>query len=1601
MQMAKRRSAARAARRSAAPQTVPTPRPTSAGRTSRVEVFSGGQDTGYLGNRQSWWFDPEFEHSFRIFDLDEFHNDTYFEQHHVGEAVVKNYVDYVLAYGREFLGRDVKSLLELGCGGGWFTQEFLARGIDVIAVEGSRQGFERALGRGVPPQRIIRHDLRQPLDLGRTFDMVVCTEVAEHIECPFSSQLIANITRHGDFAWFSYEEPATNAAHYHHCNEQPTAFWEQLFRYYGRSPLWLPAQVMASVELRGNAVFYPTGMVLPASLQQMSSPGPVTVRPVGPADQLRRMVDQTRAAGRPVRLHLGCGYQVKNGYINIDLYTPAADVQLDITDLGCIEDNSVDEIYLNAVFEHLFGFEHRPALAEWRRVLKPGGTLRMDSVPDFDEIVRAYINKAPGNSGGTFDIEEVSRYTHGAPAPHDKFGQIHKDVFNRQKIVSLLEGAGFEITEMRNECWRGEPNPVNLSISAVKSRSGATTKGHAAPTVSTIAHPDYAPLPSHASAPSFAAVYCVHDDHTWLAESVESIYPCCAAIYVLVSERPWQGEPGDYKSTLELVRGLPDPECKIRLVQGTWNTEADQRNAGLAMLSEAGHQYCLVIDADEVYDTTDLHRMMTLARNNSQVDCWHAAMDTYWKSWRYRIDPREPLKPPVFLKVGNLTFSENRNVPGGTHGLMPTEAGIIHHLSYARTDEQLLRKIATFSHAQEILDGWFENVWKRWDSDRSLVNLHPTHPAAYGRAMEQPYWALPPVLRRKWEAERSESVSSTLPKTSIVILARNQLEYTARCLESIDRWTPEPHEVIVVDNASTDGTREFLKQWAADHPEFRAITSETNLGFAGGNNLGMGKATGDYVLLLNNDVVVTPGWLERLLACAARDPQIGIVGPVTNCVSGPQYVDQPLYDTTSLGGLDQFAREWSAKHTREVAPIWRTVGFCMLISRALIERIGGLDTRYGLGNFEDDDYCIRSAIAGFRCVIARDCYVHHYGSRTFAGEQIDYNALLAKNWEVYKKKWNLPANLRYGAPYSLADILKQPFDPSRHRCAIGAPSSDAAVDAAGPGPRVSLCMIAKNEERFLADCLASVDGVVDEIVFVDTGSTDRTIEIAKGCGAAIYQFEWTENYSDARNEALKHATGDWILMLDADERLDPAAKAAILRAVRASDTDAYELLFHNYCREGSSSPDIVHRVCRLMRNRPEYRFQGRIHENNVPSIVASGGVIRELDAIVHHYGYRADVKKDRNKHERYLKLLHAELEDKPDDVYVLHHISAAYCAEEEFDKAIPYLERLVDLIPTGHAFTGQAHSRLMNAYWATRRCENALLVAERARERGVEHPEITFSAANALLGMGRHKEAIEAFEAAIALGRTGNWLGDPGTYGIKARFGIARACAADGDFERAAAMCREVVREQPSHVHAHEMLALSCAELGLIDEAEQAWRRVIEIAPDHPDAEGQLAHLTGSADPQLRAAARSEAEGDLDSAERRYLRAIEIEPDRVEAHNDLGRIYANQGKLAESLECFARAVDIDPTYANAYFNAGDVLYAMGRYAEAADVYQNGLAVDPTHAPGFFTLGNCCFHLGAMDAAATAYRQALTLNPDYTDAANNLSLVEAVLQEQAA
>jgi GT2 family glycosyltransferase/Flp pilus assembly protein TadD len=779
--------------------------------------------------------------------------------------------------------------------------------------------------------------------------------------------------------------------------------------------------------------------------------------------------------------------------------------------------------------------------------------------------------------------------------------------------------------------------------------------------------------------------------------------------------------------------------------------------------------------------------------------------------------------------------------------------------------------------------------------------------------------------------ERATTVTrKNPPLVSIIILTFNQLEHTRACVDNIVRHTRDQYEIIFVDNGSTDGTVAWLKETAGRNDSFTLIVNNENKGFAAGCNQGIRAAAGEYVLLLNNDVVVTIGWLDGMLECLQAVPDTGFVGPMTDNISGIQKVPDVGYG--DLSGLDDYARDFRERYRHRRIFSRRVVGFCMLFRRELVERIGYLDESFGSGNFEDDDYCLRAAIEGYRNVIAGDVFIHHAGSATFKGNNFDFSAAMSGNMKLFNEKWSRPVTEEKEAKkilklktlekaenlYQLGEINKMidavlqegiksaPEEPAYYhalaeyfidmgrfsdaidtlrqipeavdneklhtlygRALAGTGSFDQAklhadnalrinpesvaalnilgviafdrgnaVEAAtrfnkavecdpgfgeawtnlglielanentavaldrlergfmlspcsshaaygfhsavggdtqlhraensfrealrfhprhrtihfllidllirqgkndqaleeiesacavygiddgmiaaalelrrqtGPmiigsngkkaGTSVSLCMIMKDEEKNLPRCLKSLKPIVEEIIIVDTGSKDRSREVAEIFGAHVLERQWDGDFSAARNLALKHAKGDWILVMDADEiisQLDYGRFRNIVETAPAYGA-AYDIVTRNYVSrinlekwrpndglypyEEAGAGWMPSNKVRLFPNRPEIRFENPIHEMVDRTAQAAGLEIVNAPVPVHHYGYLDDERQKRKGEEYYL-LGRKKLEESGgNDFRALCELAVQAGGTGRYEEAVELWKRVLDISP--------------------------------------------------------------------------------------------------------------------------------------------------------------------------------------------------------------------------------------------------------------------------------------------------------------------------------
>lgn len=211
---------------------------------------------------------------------------------------------------------------------------------------------------------------------------------------------------------------------------------------------------------------------------------------------------------------------------------------------------------------------------------------------------------------------------------------------------------------------------------------------------------------------------------------------------------------------------------------------------------------------------------------------------------------------------------------------------------------------------------------------------------------------------------------------SIVLVSYNEGQLTKNCVDSIRQNVTLPYEIIVVDNQSKPETLAVLEQI----PDILLIKNNRNAGFPAGCNSGLAVAAGDLVWFLNNDTIVPPGSLERMAELLMSDDTIGMVGPVTNRINGVQQI--PV-DYTEDAGILPFAARIRREYANQTQRMIRLVGFSMLMRKATLDELGGLDERMGIGTFEDDDLSLRLVAHEYRLLVARDAFIHHIGNASF------------------------------------------------------------------------------------------------------------------------------------------------------------------------------------------------------------------------------------------------------------------------------------------------------------------------------------------------------------------------------------------------------------------------------------------------------------------------------------------------------------------------------------------------------------------------------------------------------------------------------------------
>jgi tetratricopeptide (TPR) repeat protein len=512
-------------------------------------------------------------------------------------------------------------------------------------------------------------------------------------------------------------------------------------------------------------------------------------------------------------------------------------------------------------------------------------------------------------------------------------------------------------------------------------------------------------------------------------------------------------------------------------------------------------------------------------------------------------------------------------------------------------------------------------------------------------------------------------------------------------------------------------------------------------------------------------------------------------------------------------------------------------------------------------------------------------------------------------------------------------------------------------------------MIAKNEEANLPSCLASVVGLVDEAIIVDTGSTDRTKEVAASLGARVFDFAWVDSFAAARNESLRHATGDWILWLDGDERFDDEnrAKLKALLAGLGTENAAYVMKQRSSPEAATGSPTVVDQV-RLFRNLPSIRWEYRVHEQILMAVRRAGHEVRFTDICIEHAGYE-DPALRRRKTERNLRLLHREVQERPNDPFTLFNLGWSYFEVGDTAQAIAPLQRSLELSQPGDSIVRKLYSLLAQSHNRLGQDREALAACRTGLARYPDDVELLFLEAQLLQDRGDLAGAEACLRQLLHTPPGKHFASlDAGLRGPKTRYQLAHLYRDQGRTAEAEEQWRAAVAEHPACSPAWQGLGELYLVQGRWAELEEA---VSCLKRDPPWAvEAGVLRARGHL-------ARKEY-----GAARRILEEILARvPQAVGPRVYLSHVLLEEGRDLGAAERVLRAVvERDLTQAEAWRNLTVLLDQQQRWAEALEVCQQGLRHRPEDRELQYQLGLLLWRQGDRAGAEGAWLRFLAHLP---------------------
>jgi tetratricopeptide (TPR) repeat protein len=513
------------------------------------------------------------------------------------------------------------------------------------------------------------------------------------------------------------------------------------------------------------------------------------------------------------------------------------------------------------------------------------------------------------------------------------------------------------------------------------------------------------------------------------------------------------------------------------------------------------------------------------------------------------------------------------------------------------------------------------------------------------------------------------------------------------------------------------------------------------------------------------------------------------------------------------------------------------------------------------------------------------------------------------------------------------------------------------------------------------------------MVVVDTGSKDQTPQIAARLGARVFHFPWPDSFSVARNKSLDFARGEWIFWMDSDDTID-AQNGRRLRALadcqHPPDVVGYVMQVH--CPEpeqdGQTDVTVVDHV-KLFRNRPEFRFEFRIHEQIIPALRRAGGEIVRTDIHVVHSGADHSPAGQQRKLKRDLRLLKLDLRERPDHPFVLFNLGMTYNYAGKHHKAVKMLQRCLAVSSPADSHVRKAYAYLVGSLAGLEQHDAAWDACQRGCELFPRDPELQFRRGLLAQHFGRLHLAEQAYLAALADNDAPHFSSiSQGIVGYKANFNLADVYAELGRWPEAEAQWRRVVADMPNSREGWHGLGHVLLRQAKYDQLE----RLVEdlTGNDRLRAEGLCL-----------ASRLACARGDVPAAKSHLTKAVEAYPDDLHCLEGLCRLLFEAGQPAEARSALLKLLERQPEDAATHYNLGAVYLRLAETEQAIASLRRSVRLRPQSARTWLFLGDALARCGDLREAVSAWREAADRDTEGRIGGEARQRMDQAQQEQGA